>query len=662
MTDNPDSLPSRDQRLEQVLAKYLYSVEAGHPLERQQLLGEHADLADELRLFFGNRDALEQLAQPFRVGSPSVDEPTIGFAGETGMDGTSRVRYFGDYELLGEIARGGMGVVYRARQKSLNRLVALKMILTGQLASDADVQRFQREAEAAANLDHPHIVPIYEIGEHEGQHYFSMKLIEGGSVAQLLREHPSGLPLRDSAKLMVTVARAVHHAHQRGLLHRDLKPSNILLDAAGAPQVTDFGLATRVEGGSDLTGSGSVVGTPNYMAPEQARAQKQLSTEADVYSLGAILYELLSGRPPFRGATAVDTIMQVLSREPQQPRSVNPRIDRDLETICLKCLEKEPQRRYDSAAALADDLDRWLRGEPILARPAGKMERTVKWARRHPSVAALSAALLLVLFVGFSLVTWKWQEASNRADAETLAKNAETQAKEAAGRALERAQQHAFTSQLWRAVGLIDLEPAMAAKALDDQEVCPPERRDFAWRYYRQLCHRLLRRLATDEGTSAHATVAPDGARFATVTDKDEICLWNVASNKPEAVMPGHGHTAFQALAFSPDGKTLATGGADGLVKLWNVPDGKLAATLIWKIPDVLPRYVMCLAFSPNGKTLAVGGGFFDKERADKDRDRTWRKPVVWVWDVATRTGKILTSTPRLKGNNTEDSGVTSLA
>src|SRR5262245_41922285 len=308
-----------------------------------------------------------------------------------------KLHYFGDYELLEEVARGGMGVVFRARQISLNRIVALKMILAGQLASPAAVQRFKTEAEAAANLDHPNIVPIYEIGEHEGHHYFSMRFFAGGTLTQEMARQEF-TPHRASP-LITTVARAVHYAHQRGILHRDLKPGNILLDAKGQPHVTDFGLAKALGAEGDLTRTSAILGTPSYMSPEQASGHaKQLTTSSDVFSLGAILYELLTGRPPFQGASAVETLRRVTEEESRRPRSLNPQVDADLETICLKCLQKEMAQRYASADALADDLERWLRHEPIHARPSSTFERAVKWAKRNPATAALTAVSCVAFF------------------------------------------------------------------------------------------------------------------------------------------------------------------------------------------------------------------------------------------------------------------------
>ncbi len=404
----PASYPGeRERRLDEAVAEYLEAVDAGRRPAPAEWLARYPDLAPELERFFAGQEQVCNLLDSLGP-TPTVDHLSTG--AEAPPPAGDSLPYFGDYELLEEIARGGMGVVYKARQVSLNRTVALKMILAGRLASPGDVQRFRSEAEAAANLDHPNVVPIYEVGEHEGQHYFSMKLIEGGSLARhagRFRDDPRG-----AARLLATVARAVHHAHQRGLLHRDLKPANILIDAQGEPHLTDFGLARRLDGDAGLTRTGTAVGTPSYMAPEQAGGPRAAATTAaDVYSLGAILYELLTGRPPFRAEHPLETLRQVLEREPVRPRALAPGVDRDLETVCLKCLDKEPARRYASAAELADDLERFLRGEPVRARRAGAAERLWRWCRRRPIIAALSAALAVSLLVGAVLITWQWRRA-----------------------------------------------------------------------------------------------------------------------------------------------------------------------------------------------------------------------------------------------------------
>ena len=407
---------NRDAELESVIAEYIRACDAGHEPDRQPILEQHPDLAADLRDFFANRDQMNRLARPFGESesrTPFLTPP------ET-------IRYFGDYEVLEEIGRGGMGVIFKAKQKSLDRVVALKMMTDGRLQSPQDVQRFRMEAESAASLDHPNIVPIYEVGEHEGRHYFSMKLIEGGSLSERIRNEP--VPLREAARLIEAVARAVHYAHQRGILHRDLKPANILLSVGQAfqpdpaarhgrgplsvsksknvrlesltyePLITDFGLARRFEQESELTQSGAVIGTPSYMAPEQAAGHSHsLTTATDVYGLGAILYAVLTSRPPFVGETPLDILSQVKESEPQRPSELNPQVDRDLETICLKCLEKDPTRRYASAAALADDLGCFLRGEPIAARPISRPARLWRWCKRKPVVASLSATSVLLL-------------------------------------------------------------------------------------------------------------------------------------------------------------------------------------------------------------------------------------------------------------------------
>ncbi len=385
-------------------------------------------------------------AAPFTVSPGAADDPTIGSprrhlgpksetrvddapiidpltpgASVTGSDETYavavdspdgsgpqpgiRVRYFGDYELERVLGEGGMGIVYKARQLSLNRPVALKMIRAARFASVDEVHRFQNEAEAVARLDHPNIVPIFEVGQFEDQHYFSMKLVAGESLDKRLKDYTADP--RRAARLAAVTAGAIHHAHQRGILHRDLKPANILVDAEGQPHVTDFGLAKRVEGDSELTQSGAILGTPAYMAPEQASGKRgAVTTSTDVYGLGAILFALLTGRAPFVAATVPDTLEQVRERPPDLPRKLNPRVPRDLEVICLKCLEKDPRRRYASADAFAEDLKRWLAGEPIEARPVGNAARLWMWCHRNPTVAALVglAALLLALVATVSLV------------------------------------------------------------------------------------------------------------------------------------------------------------------------------------------------------------------------------------------------------------------
>jgi len=318
---------------------------------------------------------------------------------------TSRVfpearRIFGDYELLHEIARGGMGIVFKARQLSLNRIVALKLMLPGLLSSEAELRRFRAEAEAVAQLQHPNIVAVHEVGELDGQQYFSMDYVEGESLAVKIKDHP--LPAATAVMYVKTVAEAIHYAHEQGILHRDLKPSNVLTDKSGQPRVTDFGLAKRIESDLGLTATGVVLGTPSYMPPEQAEGKNnQLSPASDVYSLGAMLYELLIGRPPFQAATPLDTVLLALNSGPAPPRLLNPTISRDLETICLKCLEKDARKRYLTAQDLSDDLGRYLTREPIKSRPISRLSRAWRWCRRNPwpTVATVALALLVVVIL-----------------------------------------------------------------------------------------------------------------------------------------------------------------------------------------------------------------------------------------------------------------------
>ncbi|MGI8437584.1 MAG: protein kinase domain-containing protein, partial [Chthoniobacterales bacterium] len=339
------------------------------------------------------------------VASAEADDATSALHVEIPKRAAGLLGELGDYELLEEVGRGGQGVVFRARQKSLNRIVALKVISLGPWASKAHLKRFRLEAEAAARLEHPGIVPIHEVGERDGSCYFSMKFVEGGQIDEVALREP--MPIRRAVELITKVARTVHYAHEHGILHRDIKPGNILLDAKGEPHLTDFGLARLVETESTMTRTLDVLGTPSYMAPEQAMGNNAaVSSLTDIYGLGAVLYQLLTGQPPFAGGATYETIKLLLETEPRPPRLLNPKIDRDLSTICLKCLAKDPKRRYASALALAEDLERWLRHEPIQARHTGVFARGGKWVRRNPT-SSLLVASLVGLAAAAGWIAWK---------------------------------------------------------------------------------------------------------------------------------------------------------------------------------------------------------------------------------------------------------------
>ncbi|MCA9211627.1 MAG: protein kinase [Planctomycetales bacterium] len=369
--DQTLALPDRDAAIEQL----------------RQLHERHLHDGDDPEVHSSDRTVSGKHGKTIASDQPTTYDPASAQVGQQ----------FGDYELLSVIAKGGMGVVYKARQRTLNRVVAVKMILSGHLANEVDVERFRTEAEAAARLNHRHIVAVHEIGAVDGQHFFSMDYVDGSSLSELVRESP--LTPQLAARYVRDVALAMDYAHSHGILHRDLKPSNVLVNLDGEPCITDFGLAKRVEENSQLTITGMIVGTPSYMPPEQAiGSQDKIGVRSDVYATGALLYELLTAAPPFRAATPFETIRQVLDVEPVPPRTVNPSVPQDLETICLKALQKDPSNRYASEKALADELDRFLEGRPILARPLGWPTRTVRWVRRNPVVAgwAAAAACLLV--------------------------------------------------------------------------------------------------------------------------------------------------------------------------------------------------------------------------------------------------------------------------
>src|SRR5262245_43994906 len=450
-------------------------------------------------------------------------------------------RAFGAYELLEEVARGGMGIVYKARQSQINRIVAVKVMAAGQFAAPDFVKRFRTEAEAAASLDHSNIVPIYEVGECEGQPFFSMKFLESGSLAGRISSPEFQVSAREAAGLVGKLARAVHYAHQRGILHRDIKPGNVLLDAQGEPQLTDFGLAKLVERDSTFTRTMAMLGTPSYMSPEQARGEaKQLTTAVDVYGLGAVFYELLTGQPPFAGGTTMNTVRLVLEKEPRRPSALKPGIDRDLETICLRCIEKEPARRYGSAEALAEDLESWLRHEPIQARPIGTLGRLGKWTRRNPRTALLTlicTLAILAFVVGQTIMGLRLRRANIKVQAAVVNLR------------------HSLSEAQWRQA--------------DDAD-----REDKHGEAIARFSHFL--RVNPNDG--------PAASRLLSLLS---------SCNFPVLLVPPLVHeTPVVALDFARAGDRLATASSGGTARLWNVESGKLEVELAHPAP--LTHCLLC--------------------------------------------------------------------
>src|SRR5262245_25520841 len=470
------------------------------------------------------------------------------------------------YEILGELGRGGMGIVYKARQTGLKRLVALKVIRAGARAGTRERARFRAEAEAIARLQHPHIVQVHEICEQGGLLCLALEFIDGGSLAQRIAGAPQ--PPRAAAELTQVLSRAIHSAHEHNVVHRDLKPANVLLTRDGVAKIADFGLAKRLDDESAPTETGSILGTPSYMAPEQVRGQGQgVGPTTDVYALGAILYELLTGRPPFKGASPMDTVLQVIHDDPVPPSRLQPRIPPDLETICLKCLAREPGGRYPSAAALSDDLRRFLAGAPIRARPAGWLKTAWKWARRRPGVAALLAAVALVTALGFAGTLGQWYEAAgarDRAVDERRQKDEQWRAAEAARAEAEHALYYSRIAQselLWRAG-----DPTGAEQALD---LCVPReggrdwRPPWEWLYLRGLYHRELFALPNATGgLGGCAVFRLDGRQIAAVVQGQDpgrsadLRIWDAADGT--LVTAWRVPSGVHRLAYSPDGSRLA--------------------------------------------------------------------------------------------------------
>jgi WD40 repeat protein/predicted Ser/Thr protein kinase len=497
-----------------------------------------------------------------------------------------------DYEVESVLGRGGMGVVYRARHLRLGRLVALKMTLAGSYAGPHERERFRREAEAVAALRHPNLVQVYDAGDWAGRPYITMELIEGGSLAQRLAGTPQ--PAREAAALLATLAEAVQVAHQGGIVHRDLKPANILLTADGTPKIADFGLARRLEGGAMLTQSGVLMGTPSYMAPEQARGQSRaVGPAADVYSLGAILYETLTGRPPFRAESAAETIHQLLTQDPVPPSRLNGKVPSALETICLMCLRKEPARRYASAAELSADLRRFLRHEPIMAKPIGPMGRLSHWVRRHPGLAAsLSAvAVLLLLLATGSLVAMLHFRAT----------------------ALEI--RRSLYSAEMNLCGQAATSPSGISRVHDwlmpwkDSDL-----RGWEWFYMYGLCHRDLGTLPVSDAGLWCVAASPDGEQLAAAGNDAVIYLFDAKSRNLIHRFTGHDAPVW-AVAWSPNGSQLASACWDGSIKTW---DAKTAREIRTICDQDKPLY--SVAWNKDGTLLAAAG----------------ESESVWIWDAST--------------------------
>jgi WD40 repeat protein/serine/threonine protein kinase len=594
-----EHLGPKERRMEEIVLEFLKAQDEGREPDRSRLLAQNPDLAGELKAFFADQNELWTLI-------PSIPGPT-----PPPTDAPTRV---GDYVIVEEIGCGGMGVVYKARQANL--VVALKMIRDRESCDAEMIERFRREVHIVAGFDHPNIVPLYYVGEFEGLPYFSMKYVEGGSLAHLppaLKGSP-----RAMAELMVKVARAVEYAHQHGILHRDLKPGNVLLDRDATPYVADFGLAKSVvDGQEDLTELGAVVGTCAFMSPEQASAAKHLTTRADVYGLGAILYQLLTGRPPFQGKDKYETVHRVRHEELIRPRALNRKLPRDLESICLHCLEKDPEKRYSSAAELAVDLERFLAGRPVSPQPVSPADRFLKWIKRRPAVAALSAAVFVTALIGLGAFVHQ--------SLQTLD-------------ALEDAKRNLYVSRLFRIHAEINRGHLDLA---ENNLMESPERfRDWEWHVLRRWTKGDVVTLKGHDNDVQCVACSPDGKWIASGGSDGAVLLWPVADlGKNPITLEPHDPSMnkVRVVRFNRDGRRLATARDRYTVRVWDMasrqplfdlrnagdhvalsPDGELVAaskarsTRVWRVRDRHPLHtfesspVNDLTFSPDGEVLVT--------------------------------------------------------
>ncbi len=571
-----------------------------------------------------DRDAAGGVVLPPGPEATSTEESPES---AVGRDGGRRLRIEG-YEILGVLGAGGMGIVYKARQPRLDRLVALKMIRAGDGARPDDLARFEAEARAVAAIDHPNIIKIFAIGEHDGLPYFSLEFLEGGSLAQRIDGKPQ--PVDESARIIEALARAMNVAHRRGIVHRDIKPANVLFAADGTPKIADFGLVKRLEEDSARTGAGSILGSPSYMAPEQTTGAERAGPAADQYALGVTLYEMLTGRPPFRGPSILDTLDLVRNAEPVSPSRLLPRLPRDLETICLKALQKDPSRRYPDTAAMAEDLRRFLAREPIVARPVSAPERAWRWCRRNPVEALLLGAVAASLLLGMAGTSYFAVQALDR---EQEARANARQAREEKARSDLRwyAAETTLAQKDWEEGEIASLERRL--DILEPRTPGAPDLRGFEWYHLRRLCRLDQRTLLAHATPVRSVAISPDGTRLASASGAfgrpGEVKIWDMATGRELHRLGGLRDLA-SCVAFSPDGRCLAS--ANGGVRtpgesvVWDAVEGRERLRL--PAHDVPVR---SLAFSPDGRQIAsLGGGV--------SATGIYLPGEVKVWDAADGT------------------------
>ena len=570
-----------------VIADYLKRIDRGESIDRERFARAHRQLAGALTEFFDDLDHIGTLIErETSVNSTSDLTATVGDA--RSVDGHVRIDTqhwvpltsgapisFGDYDLLEELGRGGMGIVYKARQRSLDRIVCVKMMLMAELAEMNEFKRFRAEAMAIARLNHSGIVAIYEVGQHNGTPYYTMEFVEGSPLSKYVPE--KRLAANQAADYVAQIAEAIHVAHQSGIIHRDLKPSNVLVDNGHRTHIMDFGVAKHLEMSEDLTVTGQVLGTPSYMSPEQAEARHgEVGRAADIYALGAILYALLTGRPPHCGEGAVETVRQVISETPVSPRWLNRTIPSDLETVCLKCLEKTPTARYATAAAVADDLRRFLAGEPIRARPVGRIGRFVRWMRRHPTAALLAASILLLVLVaaaGLAIHNAELALWNRRLSAALLLQ----------GEALEQSERSELTARNLQYVSDMQLVETFAVEGdyrgsvdLLRRNIPPPGKPDprgFEWFVLQQRRWRTGSTIASVASPLYFATFSPDGQLLAIGGGDEQIRVFDARTFEPRTTLLS-GQVEINGVAFSKDGRRLASAGDDGSVKIWDLESG----------------------------------------------------------------------------------------